>query len=374
MKINKISVACVLAASTLLSACAATQVDTTASTPTTAAGAEAAPVAATAEVANTEAAGTDPTKITEFKYGKLDLVGKDGALCGAPTYIAKEKGFFAEEGFDVTLISADTETRKVNLNNGSLPIVNGDFQFFPSIEEGVNVSVVDGLHQGCIKFLIRNDSTIEKAEDLKGLTIGVDEIGGTPHQVASVWLESHGIKAKPEDGEVTFLPFSDGNLEIEALRKGEIDVAALWDPFGSVQEKSGNYKVLFDLSTDPQFAGKYCCFLYASNKVLDEKPEEIAALLRAYHKAQDWIHHNPEEAAAIIADKKYSAIEDKELAAELVDHYKYPTMDHRASSPEGVKDDVAYFVEQLYKIGYLKSDPTEFANKIYREVDLTLGQ
>jgi NitT/TauT family transport system substrate-binding protein len=45
---------------------------------------------------------------SQYKYGKIDIPGKDGALCGAPIYIAYEKGFFAEEGFDVNLISADT--------------------------------------------------------------------------------------------------------------------------------------------------------------------------------------------------------------------------------------------------------------------------
>ena len=140
----------------------------------------------------------------EYKYGKIDIPGKDGSLCGAPIYIAYEKGFFAEEGFDVNLISADTETRKIGLNNGTIPIVNGDFQFFPSIEQGVHVKVVDGLHNGCIKFVVRPDSDINTVEDLRGKKIGVDEIGGTPHQVASVWLEQAGISALQKDGEVEF--------------------------------------------------------------------------------------------------------------------------------------------------------------------------
>ena len=54
------------------------------------------------------------------KYGKINIPGLDGSLCGAPIYIAYENGYFAEEGFDVTLISADTETRKIGLNNGTI--------------------------------------------------------------------------------------------------------------------------------------------------------------------------------------------------------------------------------------------------------------
>ena len=148
---------------------------------------------------------------------KINIPGLDGSLCGAPIYIAYENGYFKEEGFDVTLISADTETRKIGLNNGTIPIVNGDFQFFPSMEEGVNTVVVDKLHDGCIKIVVRPDSEIKSPEDLKNLKIGVDEIGGTPHQVASVWLENAGISARQEDHQVEFLPFADGNLELEAL-------------------------------------------------------------------------------------------------------------------------------------------------------------
>lgn len=307
----------------------------------------------------------------DYKYGKIQIPGKDGALCGAPTYVAYEKGFFAEEGFDVELISADFETRKIGLNNGTIPMVNGDFQFFPSIEEGVGVKVVDGFHNGCIKFVVRPDSDISKAEDLRGKKIGVDEIGGTPHQVASVWVEQAGISALQEDGEVTFLPYSDGNLELAALQNGDIDVAAMWDPLGSIAEKEGKVKVLFDLSTDPAFAGKYCCFLFASNKVLDSDPGKVAALLRAYHKAQDWINKNPEEAVDLIIEGKYSQISDKELAVSLIKSYEYPSEESRAAGEHSIKGDVEYFSKALNEIGYLKTDYNEFTKNNYYDLDIT---
>lgn len=351
-KLTSLLLACALSVS-LLSACggAASEGETT-----------------TGETETTEAAET------EYRYGQIDIPGKDGALCGAPIYIAYEKGFFAEEGFDVNLISADTETRKIGLNNGTIPIVNGDFQFFPSIEEGVNVSVVDGLHFGCIKFVVLPDSDINTVEDLKGKKIGVDEIGGTPHQVASVWLEQAGISAQASDGEVTFLPYSDGNLELEALYNGDIDVAAMWDPLGSVSAKEGKTRIIFDLSTDPAFAGKFCCFLYASNKIIESEPEKVAALLRAYRKAQDWIANNPEEAVDIIISGKYSAIEDRDLAIELIQSYEYPTQEDRDNGAFDVEGNVEYFATALYDIGYLKTDPTEFVEKAYSDIDLTLGQ
>lgn len=305
---------------------------------------------------------------------KINIPGLDGSLCGAPIYIAYENGYFKEEGFDVTLISADTETRKIGLNNGTIPIVNGDFQFFPSMEEGVNTVVVDKLHDGCIKIVVRPDSEIKSPEDLKNLKIGVDEIGGTPHQVASVWLENAGISARQEDHQVEFLPFADGNLELEALYKGDIDAAAMWDPLASVAEKAGKVKTILNITTDEPFAGKSCCFLYASRKVYEENPEEIAALLRAYRKAQDFINKNPEQAVDIIIKGKYSQIEDRELAVELITSYNYPSYEQRANNEFNVKDDVRYFAQQLYDIGYLKTDADTYTSKYFVEVNVDGGK
>ena len=317
---------------------------------------------------------TGPAQSTdsEYRFGKIQIPGKDGALCGAPTYVAFEKGFFAEEGFDVELISADFETRKIGLNNGTIPIVNGDFQFFPSIEEGIDVKVVDGFHNGCIKFVVRPDSDITKAEDLKGKKIGVDEIGGTPHQVASVWIENVGISALQKDNEVTFLPYSDGNLELQALYDGDIDVAAMWDPLGSVAEKEGKVKVIFDLSTDPVFAGKYCCFLFASNKLLEKEPEKVAALLRAYRKAQDYISKNPEETIDLIIEGKYSQISDKELAVKLIKSYEYPSTEDREAGVHSIEGDVSYFSKALNDIGYLKTSAEDFTAKYFYDVDTSV--
>ena len=105
--------------------------------------------------------------------------------------------------------------------------------------------------------------------------------------------------------------------------------------------------------------------------MLNEEPEKVAALLRAYRKAQEWIYENPEKAVDIIVNKKYASIEDKDLAADLIRSYGYPSADkHNESWDQRVESDVKYFVDGLSKIGYLKSDPQDFAKKIYQKVDV----
>ena len=314
--------------------------------------------------------GTSAAKETSYKYGHVQIPCLDGALCGAPLYIAYENGYFADEGIDAELIAADTETRKIGLNNGDYPITNGDFMFFQSIEQDVNVSVVDGLHNGCIKVLVPAGSDIKSAADLKGKTIGVDEIGGPPYEATSIWLEDAGIKASGSNADVTFLPYSDGNLELEALYNGEIAAAAIWDPIASEATQSGKAESILDIGKDGIFAGKYCCFVYASDKVLEDQPDEIAALIRAIRKAEQWINDHPDETVKIIADKGYSQVEDAELASQLLQEYVYPTQEELDAGERNVKETVEYFAEKLYDVGYLSTPSTELMDKLYTEVDV----
>jgi NitT/TauT family transport system substrate-binding protein len=307
----------------------------------------------------------DAASAKELKKIQLN---KSTSLCGIPTLVAYENGYFAEEGYDVELITADSETRKLGLNNGTLPVANWDYAYFPSIENGLGIVVVDGLHRGCITIVVPKDSPIQNVQDLRGKKIAIEELGGTEAQVTIVWLETNGIKAAANQ-EVELIPYGDGNLELEAAKKGEVDAVAIWDPIGAIAVKNQGFRKIFDLHDTDPFAGRYCCFLMASTKILKEDPEQIASLLRAYHKAQNWIHDNPEGAAKIVTEKKYVNIDDIDLAVALIKNYDYPTYADRAAGTTNIYEDVEYFSQKLIDLGFLKAtNAKEVAQKIYAEV------
>ena len=73
----------------------------------------------------------------------------------------------------------------------------------------------------------------------------------------------------------------------------------------------------------------------------------------------------------IIINKNYASIEDKELAVELVKSYGFPSAaEHDGNWDSHVESDVKYFVDGLAKIGYLESDPDQFAKDIYQKVEV----
>jgi NitT/TauT family transport system substrate-binding protein len=300
----------------------------------------------------------------EFPLGKIEIQALAGGACAAPFYIAKEKGFYAREGLDVTLVSGTFESQKTGLASGRFPVAIGDFQFFPSANQGLDIKLLAGLHEGCIKLVVPPGSPIKEAKDLAHKKIGVDELGGSPMAISSVYLANNEID--PTTG-VTWLPFPVETLMLVA-EKGEVDAIALWDPFGTIAAKKG-YRVLCDIGTHPLFAGHYCCYLYASNKQLQQYPERIKAILVSIQKASEWITLHPEETAKIMIDQKYIAAKDTALITELVLSYKYHAH-HSAGTRQRTKTDALYFTEQLKKTGFLPKDldSKKFVDNLYYDL------
>jgi len=56
-------------------------------------------------------------------------------------------------------------------------------------------------------------------------------------------------------------------------------------PFATVAERSGNYRTLVDIAKDPVFAGRNCCFIFASGRLIKENPRDVAKVLRAVQRA-----------------------------------------------------------------------------------------
>ncbi|GMO21495.1 MAG: ABC transporter substrate-binding protein [Termitinemataceae bacterium] len=309
--------------------------------------------------------GCKPKQTEKYPLGAFDI-SYSGSTCGSPLSIAKLKGFYDEEGVDITLVSGVSfEDQRNALAAGKMPIRNGDFQYFPAVYNGIDVKLIGGLHEGCIKILAPIDSDILTVADLKGKTIAIDEIGGTPQSVASVATGHVGINPQTE---ISWKPFPNDQI-LQAVEKGEAQALAAWDPFATIAVKSGKYRVLVDIATDPLFAGKNCCFVFASGKLVRDNPAAVAATFRAVQKAIKWEGDNPAEAAKLLIDNKILSTTDTDLVAELLDDYAY---DAHASHSQDInaKEDAVFFAAELAKIGYLPADldAQKFVDDMYVDI------
>ncbi|MFT8425879.1 MAG: ABC transporter substrate-binding protein [Liquorilactobacillus sp.] len=295
-----------------------------------------------------------------YKYGSITIPAKNGTICGAPNYIAYEKGFFKKNGLKADLVAKPTNIGdlEAGFSSGKYDALNGDFQYLPAIQNGAQILAAGGLHQGCIEVLVPKNSSIHSVKDLKGKTIGTPGEGSTGQYVATIALQHAGIDVKSG---VTWKTF-DYDLLTKAAEKGEVDAIATVDPYAYQAQKQNHFRVIVNnnnSSNSTKMAkmgmkkSGSCCYLYLPQKLVKENPAKAAAIVKSYKEAAAWIDKHPSETASILLDKKYVAetkfVNHKNVTS-LIKSY------HFSLKGKAGKADLKYYAEQLKKAGFLKSN------------------
>ncbi len=166
-------------------------------------------------------------------------VGYIGLTCEAPIFTAVEKGFFKEEGLEVSLVKCEWANYKDVLALGGFDITHHLVMYFlKPIEQGLDVKFTGGIHRGCLRVQAGANSSISKIQDLRGKRIGVPGMGTPPFIFANRVLGANGIDPGKE---ITWRVFPAGELGL-ALDKGEVDAVADSEPIGSLLLAQGKVK------------------------------------------------------------------------------------------------------------------------------------
>jgi sulfonate transport system substrate-binding protein len=141
-------------------------------------------------------------------------------------------------------------------------------------------------------ILVKDDSTIEKLEDLKGKTIGFAK-GSSSHFLLVKALEKANLKY--EDMTPAFLSPGDARV---AFEQGDIDAWVVWDPYTADTEVSTGARLLVNgegLTSDRDYFLSSSDFAAEHSDILKEVIEEI-------RNSSNWANENPEELAKMLSD------------------------------------------------------------------------
>lgn len=246
-------------------------------------------------------------------------VGYIGLTCEAPIFTAVEKGFFKEEGLDVSLIKCEWANYKDVLALGGYDVTHHLIMYFlKPIEQGLDVKFTGGIHRGCLRVQASVKGNIRTIEDLRGKRVGVPGMGTPPFIFANRVMGAHGIDPSKE---ITWLVFPAGELGL-ALDKGEVDAVCDSEPIGSMLVAQGKVRNVADQAADAPYATEYCCAVLANGKFLAKNPKATAAATRALLKAAKWVEANPVAAAKLSVEKKYLASTTEQNAV-AISHLRY---------------------------------------------------
>jgi NitT/TauT family transport system substrate-binding protein len=246
-------------------------------------------------------------------------VGYIGLTCEAPIFTAVEKGFFKEEGLDVSLVKCEWANYKDVLALGGFDITHHLVMYFlKPIEQGLDVKFTAGIHRGCLRVQAGAQSNIRSVKDLRGKRIGVPGMGTPPFIFATRVLGANGIDASKE---ISWRVFPAGELGL-AIDKGEVDAVADSEPIGSLLLADGKVRNVADQAADDPYKNEYCCAVIVNGKFLAKNPKAAAAATRALLKAAKWVETNPAAAARLSVEKKYLA-SNPELNTVAISHLRY---------------------------------------------------
>ncbi|MBI3851819.1 MAG: ABC transporter substrate-binding protein [Verrucomicrobia bacterium] len=246
-------------------------------------------------------------------------VGYIGLTCEAPIFTAVEKGFFKEEGLDVSLVKCEWKNYKDVLALGGFDVTHHLVMYFlKPIEQGLDVKFTAGIHRGCLRVQASTKGDIRSIKDLRGKRIGVPGMGTPPFIFANRVLGANGIDPSKE---ITWLVFPAGELGL-ALDKGEVDAVADSEPIGSMLVAQGKVRNIADQAADLPYSEEYCCAVLVNGKFLARNPKATAAATRALLKAAKWVETNPAAAAKLSVEGKYLA-STVDMNTVAISHLRY---------------------------------------------------
>src|SRR5215469_14169508 len=139
--------------------------------------------------------GSKPTAVASNKV----RVGYIGLTCEAPIFTAYEKGFFKEEGLDVSLVKCEWANYKDVLALGGFDVTHHLIMYFlKPVEQGLDVKFTGGIHRGCLRVQALTQGKINSISDLRGKRIGVPGMGTPPFIFANRALIARGIDPSKE--------------------------------------------------------------------------------------------------------------------------------------------------------------------------------
>ena len=239
-------------------------------------------------------------------------VGNFGvAANGMPFAVAMDKGFFRDEGINVTGIisSAGGGTSLRNMLAGGVPYgeVNPSV-VIAAIQQGADLRIISDNVLTVAEFVwaVRPDSPIKTLADMKGRKIGYTNPRSTSQALAQLLVQKAGLK----QGDVELIRTGGFGEGLTALGGGIIDVAPIPEPLWSLHK--ARYRAIAH-ATEMLPPLTNVVGVTTANMAA-EKGDFIRAVIRARRKAVAFMISKPEEAGEIVT-KHYNLSKEVAIAS-----------------------------------------------------------
>ena len=258
----------------------------------------------------------------------------------AALFVADAQGQFASNGI---------KTELVQFNNGGdlmTAMASGDVDVgyvgitpvLASIQKGVPVKVISAAQTDGSGLVVSKNSGISSVQDLAGKSIATPGEASIQYMLLQYYLEQNGMSLK--DLKVSSMKVPSMN---DALKTNKIDGMITFEPYVTIAEKNGATVLAGSQDILPDHP---CCVVVASDKFLEEHPNETNTILKIHENATNFINNNSDEAASMIPSDIVSDVEVEKVAIS-----SFPFI---SGLDDSFKQDVMDFMNLEVDLGVLK--------------------
>ena len=213
-----------------------------------------------------------------------------------PWQVAADQGLFAKNGVDVELKYFENYTDSLNaLSTGNIDANSQTMNdTISSVAGGAKerIVLVNDNSTGNDQIIAREG--IASVADLKGKTVAAEE-GTVDHYLLLLALQKAGLG--PAD--VKFTPLAT-DAAAAAFVAGRVDAVGVFAPFTTTAlERQGSKAI----ATSKDFPGAIPDHLVVNPSLIQDRPDDVQALVKTWFDTVDWIRTNRDQAIAIMAKR-----------------------------------------------------------------------
>ncbi|MEM8980611.1 MAG: ABC transporter substrate-binding protein [Pseudomonadota bacterium] len=219
-------------------------------------------------------------------------------------YVALDKGFYEEEGLDVTILPGgpDIAPPQVLAGGGADVMLNWMPSALAAREKGLPVvNIAQPFKSSGLMLTCWKDTGITSVQDFKGKTIGVWFFGNEYPFLS--WMSQAGIPTDGGDDGVTVLK-QGFNVDPLLQRQADCISTMTYNEFGQVLDAGVSEDELVTFKYEDQGVATLEDGIYALEENLADPvfKDKMVRFVRASMKGWAYAGANPEEAAGIVLD------------------------------------------------------------------------
>jgi NitT/TauT family transport system substrate-binding protein len=227
----------------------------------------------------------------------------------SPFVVAKEKGYFEAEGYDVSLLAVGGS------NEAALQVSAGNAE----VGAASPGEAIIGIQSGQLKIryyydmyyaniwsvAVLPESPIKSLADLKDKKLGVQSMGSAGTTFAKAFVKEAGLDPAKD---ISFLPIGLGAQAVTSVRQKLVDGVIFWDAALAKLAFSG--LKLREVPAPERLRTLPDVGLLARTDTIEKNPKMLVGIARALAKGYDFSMANP-EAAVLITWKSYPEARSK---------------------------------------------------------------